>query len=218
MPSKSRILALNWPWPWAAVVVVILTASGCSSGKRVAAENDRLRAEAIDLTVKVTELENRNQELVAQLKLASAGEPQPSADPEVLANTPVVTSLKLGKLSHVIDENQDGTPEKLILYVEPFDGRGRFTQMVGSIAVTAAMLPIEGASVTIGQGRFTPTQVRDAYRSSMMGTHYTFEVPIQVTLPPAEKGKPAPTATVRVELSDGLTGQTLAGEKTIALR
>ena len=212
MDGQSRMAALI------AVMAVILIAGGCASGSRIAAENDRLRAEAIDLTAKVSELESRNQELAAQLKVAAATQPQASADPEVLANTPFVASITLGKLSHAVDEDQDGTPEKLVLYVESHDGRGRFTQMVGSIAVTAALLQTEGDALTIGQGRFTPTQVRDAYRSSMMGTHYTFEVPIQVTLPPIEKGKPTPNATVHVELADGLTGQTVTTEKAIALR
>jgi len=195
-----------------------LAAAGCSGGSRIAAENDRLRSENADLLSKLGDLEGRHQEFAAQLKVAAASQPQSTVDPEVRANTPVIGSVKLGKLSHAVDDDRDGTPEKLRLYLESADGRGRFTQVVGTVAVTAALLPTDGEAVTIGQGRFTPTEVRDAYRSGMTGTHYTFEIPVQVELPPPEAGKPVPTATVRVEFTDGLTGQTLTAERSIALR
>jgi hypothetical protein len=61
-------------------------------------------------------------------------------------------------------------------------------------------------------------QVRDAYRSSVMGTHYTVEMP--VTLQEDERNRsPTPAeTTVIVTYDDGLTGRQLSATHQVALK
>lgn len=226
---------------FAAIILCALCLAGCGvGGGVVATENDRLRAQVLDLESQVRTLTSRNAELQTQLALASRA--QESVPPEILANTPRITSISLSRLSQARDEDGDGRLDSIILYLEPADGLGRFLQIVGSVSMHAAVLPPDGPAQTIGQRTIGPDELRAAYRSAFTGQYYSLTLPIEpreVTPapqppPPPPSGAPAtmviePVAvvgpespltqcTVRVEYIDGYTGQRFAAERVIDLR
>jgi hypothetical protein len=185
-------------------------ASGCSSGgNRIAAENDRLRAQAVDLEQQVRALTGRIAELESQLSLAAkeAG----TVSEEVVAATPRLVTISIGRLSHAGDDNADGAFDRLTVYLEPEDGLGRFMQVVGTVSMHAAVLPAEGPALTIGQATIGPKALREAYRSAFGGPSYTLTLPIN---PPAE----AVQCTVRVVFKDAYTGHEFSAERGIELR
>jgi hypothetical protein len=94
----------------------------------------------------------------------------------------------------------------------PQDDRGRFIQVVGEISVHAAVLPKDADAVTIGRVSLGPPEVRDAYRATLLGLHYTVSVPID----PAQAAA-APDCSVQVVFHDGRTGLEHRAEKTIEL-
>ncbi|MCA9297024.1 MAG: hypothetical protein KC983_10915 [Phycisphaerales bacterium] len=192
-----------------AAVVALL--AGCG-GKSVSLENDRLRRENFDLKEQVDALEGRNAELLAMMKT-----PEPVIAPEdpadVIAATPQVVAVTIDRISHVRDTDSDGVPDTLVVYIVPRDGRDRFLQVVGRVKIVAAIAPLESDATTIGQAEFTPAAVRDAYRSTFTGTHYTFEVPIVM---PA--GAERESILIRVALDDATTGKRVEAERVVKTR
>jgi hypothetical protein len=193
------------------VVVVVVVLAGCG-GKRVALENDRLRRENFDLKEHVDALEGHIAELLILTKT-----PERSAAPEdsteVLAATPKVVSVTIDRLSHVRDADRDGVPDTLVVYVVPRDGRDRFLQVVGRLQVIAAIAPLDKDATTIGQAEFAPSAVRDAYRMTFSGPHYTFEVPIVI---PREFARES--ILLRAVLVDATTGGRYEAERVLKTR
>jgi hypothetical protein len=187
-----------------------LTLSACTSGPdRVATENDRLRAKALEMEAEIRSLQGRNAELEQQLKQASRT--PATVSEEIAAATPHVVAVSLGRLSHARDDDADGRYDSLVLYLEPVDGLGRFMQIVGSVAMHAAVLPAEGPAQTIGQATIGPKALRDDYRSSFGGPSYALTLPI-------EHSTDATQCTVRVVFTDGYSGQEFSTERAIELK
>ncbi|MCI0674491.1 MAG: hypothetical protein L0Y42_01810 [Phycisphaerales bacterium] len=196
------------------LALAALTSTSCSNTKEVSKANNELRMKNVELQSQVDDLSRRNKELQIELERSSA---VPSTLPEdIRANTPHVTAIKIDGISHVRDSDNDGRPDRLVIYLQPTDGRGRFTQLVGSVSVNAALVPADGEAQTVGRVTLNPAEVRDAYRSTITGIHYTIEVPIQLPDLPAGKGDQKLVASVAYD--DGATGQRLTAERAINLK
>jgi hypothetical protein len=196
---------------WAFIVVL----ASCSSGKRIAKANDALRLSNHELSQEVLALKRRNNELEIELQRLAQQQPE-AASADILQNLPRIVEISIGRLSHVRDADRDGQLDSLLVYLQPVDGLGRFTQMVGTVEINAASVPSHGDPVSAGQATFAPRDVRDAYRSSLTGVHYTFEVPIELPAqspPGSDQG--SPSLFVRVTYHDGQTGHTLTAERSI---
>ncbi|HVP72364.1 MAG TPA: hypothetical protein VMS30_01410 [Phycisphaerales bacterium] len=216
------------------ILLASLWLCGCGvSNSVVATENDRLRAQVMELEKQVKTLESRNSELQTQIEAQAR---VPSSIPrEIAENTPHVTGVSINRLSQARDSDGDGRLDSIILYLEPADGLGRFLQIVGSVSMHAAILPPNGPAKTIGQKTLGPAELRDAYRSAFTGQYYSLILPIEPPpapaaprLPPATGATTAPAiapvsdpagqCTVRIEYVDGYTGQRFAAERVIDLR
>ena len=191
-----------------AMLVTLMTA-GCGSFKKASEENDRLRTrlheledENLDLSGRVAELDGQLQRLESELPTTR----------EVRDATPHVAALDIASVSHATDTDGDGRPDRLTLYVTPSVGLGRFVQLVGDLSVHVATLPADGDAITVGRINLGPSELRAAYRSTLLGTHYTVEVPITLTGPdtPGE-------CTVRVVFADGYSGRTVTTERPVGL-
>ncbi len=155
------------------------------------------------------DLTNRTAELEAQ-RLRAGNDSGVAQD--VRDATPHVAAISIDAISHVLDKDGDGRPETLVLYVTPSDGLGRFVQMVGDLSVHTAVLPTDSDAVSIGRIRLGPSELRDAYRSTFLGTHYTITMPISIP------GEPHPTeCTVKAEFLDGYDGRRVTDQREIKL-
>jgi hypothetical protein len=191
-------------------MAVLVSLAGCRVGN-YANENDTLRAKVVDLESQIDQLKRRNAELEAQARSIVTAPITMSED--VRLNMPQAAELSIDKLSFVRDSNKDGIPDMLTLYLKPVDGLGRFVQIVGTIDVTVAVIPLKGEPATIGKASLGPAEVREAYRSGFTGTHYTIDVPIVL---PTSNG--VESCVVKIEFHDGLTGRTMTADRTIALK
>jgi len=195
-------------------VLNLVFVSGCGRGERIAHANDELRAENARLKNENDQLARRGQELESELARTSS---PPSTLPEqIRANIPHVAEIKIGGLSHVSSGDGSGPSQTLTLYLHPADGLGRFVQIVGSVSVNAVIVPPDSDPIAIGRATFGPSQVRDAYRSTITGVHYSFDVPIQ--MPEGSQARKLDHAIVRVTLTDGLTGKDFSAERSINLQ
>ncbi|MHC4787204.1 MAG: coiled-coil domain-containing protein [Planctomycetota bacterium] len=194
--------------PLMAVVLLALLA-GC--GKKASRQNDLLRARVLDLEAQVEQLTDRNRELETALGQAEAG---PGTLPEeVRANIPHVVRVEIDRRSHALDEDGDGRADGLLVYVKPADGLGRFVQLVGRLGVRAVDLPPDADPVSLGQVSLGPTEVRESYRTSFLGTHYSVTLPL--TLP---ADRPDGPCTVHVVYEDGRSGRSVDAQRQIDLR
>ena len=191
------------------LLTVAALLAGCGSFKQVSEENDRLRARVIELDVENQQLAGRAAELDGQLQRVSSNLPVPR---EVLDATPYVAEISIASVSHAADTDGDGRSDTLVVYVEPTDGRGRFVQMVGELSVHAAILPVDSDAITLGRVTLAPGELRDAYRSSFLGTHYTVEVPISIADPATQT-----RCTVKIEFVDGHSGRRVTGQHPLDL-
>lgn len=198
--------------PYQAAVILLATGllTACVGQSEIQQENDRLRERVLELETELQHETRQNAVLRARLHRIDANAP---ADvQEVEANTPYVAEITIGRLSHARDTDEDGELDELLVYVEPIDGWGRFTQLVGSLSVHAAVFPALADAQTIGRVQLDPASLRRAYRSSFTGTHYTVTVPIS-----AAEGFQAKECIVHAEFVDGHTGVRYVAQRRIDL-
>lgn len=189
-----------------APVAVALACAGCTVGgsSTVAAENDRLRREVMQLNEKVAELEGERTELATKLGATGGG-----LSVEAVRAMPVVTDLEIGMLSGFAPSDRVTPATRVDVYVTPRDGRGRFMQAVGTLRVVAT-----GGGGTLASATLTPGELREAYRAGIMGTHYTIEMPLSAPV----VRDPGPDLVLHVEFDDAVTGKTHRTERTIVHR
>jgi hypothetical protein len=192
------------------IALTALVLTGCGGASRSAAENDRLRLRVIELEEEIEDLQGRTEELEAALEESRTEPGDP--DPEVVAATPRPVKLSLGRLSHADDTDGDGRPDILVVLIEPADGLGRFIQLVGVLSVHACRMPTHEDCTTLGRTTLDPDDLREAYRSTVLGTHYSVRVPVSI------EGEVPPECTVKAVFVDGYTGRELAANGTIDLQ
>lgn len=197
---------------------------GCQVGgtSTTAGENDRLRREAIDLKRQIEQRTGEVAEL--RVKLAECDRGRAAAmDPAVLDAIPRITKIEFGMLAGLAGKS--GDPERLLVFdFATLDGRGRFTQAVGSVTVEAAAMPELGGASTeppaagalagpiLARRTLTPPELREAYRSGLGSASYVVEARPLAGVP--ESGD----LVLRVSFSDALTGQTHVATKVTRLR
>lgn len=197
------------------LTLVLLCAAGAfaSLGCRrdFATEADRLRAQVVELEQSIEQMERENAELRAQVR-ALEQRPEEVSE-EVLRATPSVTSIAIGRFSHVRDRSGDGVPETAVVYVSPSDGEGRFVQLVGRLSVQIVLLRADEEPIVLCAVELSPGELRAAYRASFAGRHYTVETPLNWPGALASEGGDRPaTVTVLAAYTDGYSGQRYEAE------
>lgn len=195
-------------------VVAMLGLSGCTVGgsKGVGVENARLRTELIESQKQIAALTAQREELATKLSEAN-GAREAAFTPEVLAALPRMAGVRIGSLSGLTPSDRATPATRADIYIEPFDGRDRFVQVVGTLSVEAVSLGRaadgkESRRVLASQV-LKPAQLRDAYRSGFTGTHYSVELPLSPPL--AERTE----TLLRVRFADALSGREFTAEKII---
>ena len=184
---------------------------GCRAGpKDFDNENDSLRRQVVELEAEVNRLRAERNEFESQLielaRVQQAGSGDLGAD--VIAALPRCAGIRIGRYSGLSDRDGLRGPEVVDVYVTPFDGRQRFVQVVGRLTVEVALLPpLDGSDDrqveprVIARQVLGPAELRDAYRSSPAGTHYSLRLPVEH--PGAVEGG---TIVIRAELLDLVSG------------
>jgi len=202
----SNVTLQRRPSQAAALLLAVGLLTGCVGQQRIEQENERLRERVMELEDQLQDETRQSAALRARLQRTNAD--APADEQAVQANTPFVAEITIDRWSHARDTDDDGLPDELLVYLEPVDGWGRFTQIVGTLSVHAAVLPATVDAQTIGRVQLDPASLRRAYRSSFTGTHYTVTVPIS-----AAEGVEATECIVYAEFVDGHTGARYLAER-----
>ena len=203
-PSAIRLLS-------ATVVASLLAvpAAGCKGRALAPNVADGLRAEVVERTrerdearAKVAELETK----LTELTLARDAK----IDPESAEALPALAGVALSSLStaRLVEPNK----ATLALVIEPRDGLGRFLQITGTLRATAAILIPGREPLAAGKATLGPKSLREAYRSTPFGTHYTIEIPLTW-----EGSEPARAVSIAAEFTDSLTGKPYPVQGTVAI-
>lgn len=203
------------------MMVMAMIVAGCLAGCRVGPrdfynENDRLREENLKLQ---REVDTLNEQLNLRLgELSSlrqqvdrAGEPIPGAQ------RPVLSLLRFDRYSGPLDDSGDGCDDRIRIYLRTLDQRGRFMPVAGRAHVQAVILRENQPPVQLAEQTFDPKQFDAAYRTGLMGTHYTLELPVPEDHP-AFHDESLVQVTVKVTFTEADTGVRQEAQLPITLR
>lgn len=192
----------------AAALIALMGAAVVVSGCRIgggASENDRLRDRVAALEVELTAERRRAVEAEAKLaevaRLSEAGEGGPAA--AVVRAMPRCAGIEFERLTQLSD--RDGAPgyEVVDVYLVPRDGRGRFVQVAGDLAVSLVEIDsVTAEQRVVAKALLGPEALRDAYRSTLITTHYTVALGIE----PAMVEPAAGSLLLIAQFSDAVTG------------
>lgn len=186
------------PLPFVAVLTLWVALVACHAGPRnYENENDRLRAQVLDLTDQVRTLNAQVDSL--NTALAAAEQRQGVSLPEGL-HVPRATDLDVSSTSCIILEQGKPTAR---LYLRTLDARRRFVQTIAEVRLTITATRPGADPVTLATQSFDPHHFDAAYRQGLTGVHYTLLCPLQRLPDPGE------SVTAAIALHDLQTGLTL---------
>lgn len=185
---------------WSLLTGFAANLAACSATVLTPSPADRLREENAALEAKVKSLEYGLAEAKAELADIERSRKDAAIDPEALASKPHLAVVEVAG-SSVIEVDADGRGT-LMARLVPRDGRGRFIQIAGRVSIRASLLSQNGSPTLVGERKFAPLEVQDAWRSGFFGTIYLFEVPVEI--PAALRS--VREATVLATFHDGIGG------------
>ena len=199
-----------------AALALSLCAAGCrGKAKDFENENDTLRRQVAELEQQLTASRARNVEIEAKFaELKRANDAAMGGD--ALEALPRCAGIAFDRYTGWADTDRDRTPDGVDVYIKPFDGRQRFVQVAGRLTVEATLLP-GSAGGEAGQPRLLarttlgPSELREAYRSSPLGTHYSVRLG-GLDARGAESG----TLVIRAELEDSISGLVHRAERVVS--
>lgn len=206
---STAVRLISRPALLACVVAATAPLASCQGRALVPNVADGLRAEVVERTrerdearAKVAELETK----ITELTLARDAK----IDPEAAEAMPALAGVALSGLStaRLVDPNK----ATLALVIEPLDGLGRFLQVTGTLRATAAVLIPGREPLAAGKATIGPKALREAYRSTPFGTHYTIEIPLTW-----DGTDPARAVSIAAEFTDALTGKAYPIQGTVAV-
>ncbi len=195
----------------AAVTATALALASCNPVALTPTSDDPLRVQVRDLKEQVSSLEAKNAQLEIQLAtLAGQSSLQTGVDPEVVAATPMLVRIVIEPASHFESDQRTNLCTARV-YVAPSDGLGRFIQIVGRVNLSIFDLGADGTSRTLATATYSPKQVSDAWRGGLMGSHYTFELPLA-----ADGWVCGGRVTAQLQFTDGLTSKRIDAQRELA--
>jgi len=201
-------MSVDRAYPVLVLAVALMSLPACSRGPRnFENENDRLRAENLELQRSVDALEQTLARRDAEL--ATLREQVDGARPLAGVAAPALTTIELGRYSGPVDTDADGRDDVMRLYLKTQDQHGRTLPVEGVAEVKLVLLgDAEQEPASLVGRAYEAEALRERYRSGFTGTHYTFELPLDAA--------PAGVSSVaaRVRLTNAATG--VAHEATAA--
>jgi len=160
------------------------------------------------------------QQLVSQLEQSKAENEQLTKQIHTLSGLPEqlkgqnlysVQNIEIGKYTGLFDKDKDGTKEKLIVYIEPFDEQGDVIKAAADIEVELWDLSkTDGSALLAKWPPVKPDELKKLWFDSMLKVNYrlTFDVTDKV------KSIDEPL-TVKVTFTDYLSGKVFKKQKVI---
>lgn len=164
---------------------------------------DKIRTQGEMLSMKDAQLAEQAQEL-RQLRK--------SPTPAPLSELVHVEKIEIDRLSGGYDENRDGKPDGIRVYMRPIDQFGGRLRAAGDIHVKLLDLTAPENGQLVGEARWSNAELKDLWYGALMSSeHYTLSVPWRNSASPP-LGK---TITVLVTFKDLLTQRTFDAQRAV---
>jgi len=196
------------PIPFVLIVCLLVGVVGCDGGDNeiLWEQNRKLRQDNAGLSLEITQLQAEKKELETRILKVL-----PGLDTETrLANLVTVKKIEIAKRTGFYDKDNDGTKEKLIVYVRPIDEMGDCVKAAGEIEVQLWDLNRPAEKALLGQWQKGPGQLKKLWADTFMSSSYrlTFPVPDKIT---GREG----ALTLKVSFIEYLTGATVKAQRVI---
>lgn len=195
-----------------AVALLCLGLAACGP-KNFENDNDRLRAENLQLQRQVDELTKQAELRAAELAAARQQAEGNGLTPVEGAEPVQLAKIAAGKLSSAVDVDNDGNDDLIRLYLTTADGKGRFMPVAARVNVQVVTMKPEENPQVIAERTYAPAEFDAAYRSGFTGTHFTLEVPLPPELPSDAK-----EATAKVTLTEAESGVEHTTQTPVTIR
>jgi hypothetical protein len=175
---------------------------------------DAIPAEKQRQTAKFTEpptcedLKDENASLSARLDVLSEL-PEPLRGKRLH----LLESVRLGKYTGLYDQDDDGTAEKLIVYIRPRDRQGDIVKALGTVLIELWLLDGKADEARVGQWEVGPAELAEQWFATLVTINYR----LRFDLPDVVRGKPHPL-TVKMTFTDHLSGQTFTQQMPVESR
>ncbi len=172
------------------------------------------------LVEQIGNLTEQNKQLENQLEQTRAENKQLTKQMHVLSGLPEevkgenlyrLEKIEIGKYTGFFDKDDDGTKEKLIVYIQPIDEEGDIIKATGAVDVQLWDLDSsEADQALLGQWHVEPGELKKLWFATMVTINYrlTFDIADKV------KSFDEPL-TVKVTFTDYLSGKVFKEQKVI---
>ena len=172
------------------------------------------------LVEQIGNLTEQKKQLENQLEQTRAENKQLTKQMHVLSGLPEevkgdnlyrLEKIKIGKYTGFFDKDDDGTKEKLIVYIQPIDEEGDIIKGTGAVDVQLWDLDsTEANQALLGQWHVEPGELKKLWFATLVTTNYrlTFDIADKV------KSFDEPL-TVKVTFTDYLSGKVFKEQKVI---
>jgi len=194
----------------ASVLCVLTFITGCENAN---SQQSLLVEQIGNLTEQNKQLENQleqtraeNKQLITQMQVLSGLPEEVKGE-----NLYRLQNIKIGKYTGFFDKNDDGTKEKLIVYIQPIDEEGDIIKATGAVDVQLWDLnSSEADEALLGQWHVEPGELKKLWFATLVTINYrlTFDIADKVK----SFDKPL---TVKVNFTDYLSGKVFKEQNVI---
>jgi len=195
------------------VLCLLSFAAGCENANNI---RTPLVEQIGNLTEQKKQLENQleqtrseNEQLTKQMHVLSGLPKEVKGE-----NLYRLEKIKIGKYTGFFDKDDDGTKEKLIVYIQPIDEEGDIIKATGAVDVQLWDLDSSEANqALLGQWHVEPGELKKLWFASLVTINYRFTFDI------ADKVKSFnEPLTVKIAFTDYLSGKVFKEQKVIKPR
>jgi len=156
-------------------------------------------------------LSQQNARISAQARLIE--ELRGLEPPQRFAQLVRVRGIELERLSGGYDENRDGVPDGVVLYLRLLDADGDVIKAAGSARARLLDLSQSGDAQQVAAAEWNASQMRELWYGKLLTSHYTLRLPLGVGAATLAQ-RPL---TAIVDFTDLLTGESFSTQKVVTL-
>jgi hypothetical protein len=187
---------------------LLALAAGCRSPSPVSPfkqEIDTLENEKAVLARQVELEKAQNERLKDQVKVLAGMKPDVK-----FSDLYLLEQVSIGGRTSLYDKDENGKPEKLLVYLQPIDDQGDILKAVGSVDVELWDLGKNPEQARLYQWHVDPEQLKKLWFSTVLTANYRLCFDVGETV-----GSIKDPLTVKVVFTDYLTGKVFNEEVTI---
>ncbi|MHC4265296.1 MAG: hypothetical protein ACYSUK_05105 [Planctomycetota bacterium] len=166
---------------------------------------DSLKLENTELNRQIEQFQQQNEQLSKQNKTLAGLAPQFQYN-----NLYSLQTVKVHKYTNLYDKDDNGSFEKLIVYIQPMDQNGDIVKAAGTVDVELWDLNKEEDNARLNQWQIPPDQLQQLWFTSIASTNYRLTFDLDEPIDNYDQ-----PLTVKVTFTDHLTGKIFQQQKVI---